>query len=746
MGMLDRWRKQPPPRPDVAPRSAAGRGHTQGFIDAEETNNDLLGISGLEIFDKMYRTDGDVRQVVQLVANPLISGTWVVNPYGGAKADEKAQKHAEIVEWALFEQMTPNLIGHLIEMLPLLIRSGFVPYEALWMTAERDGKTYIVPRKLDVRLPRTIERWYQDKWGELTSIIQQVPVPLDQLIAKGYGSLTASGRKDSNGAWLTPGEVEIKANNLVYYRLGSEGDNWEGTSLLRPAYKHWYMKDQIEKIDAIAQEKEAMGTPICYPPLGATPAQLDAMEAVLGAMRTNEQAYIIAPGPKAGEGAPEGQGWLVEVIGYDRTGSGRDPMPSLNYHTNKIAAAFISEFMRLGHGETGARATAQVQADPFLQSVEALATIIEHALNEQIVKPFVAYNLPDCENPPRLQMSLVDSTSLSQLADYVLKLTQIGAMLPDQELEDFLRARADLPPASPDSVKKRGKTDDTVRREIVTGGGGNGDAYGQNSRPALPHGTKTQKAKSSGAAKQMSYDAGEPASARPRYRELDENEHICDFDGVEDYLDSIPSMFKRSLGQDCYKLARGEIVAGLADNLHKCLEDAYDAGVESMHRELTLLGWNGGVTLASIRSHGRDGLVKRSTHGSRALLYAVSLASESAHMNWGDDVAKVQVASEKAVDVALRQAAFHHGQGAFHQGRHDALTLAAEQYPQVGFRYSAILDKNTCPACEDADDGIVRSVDDPVRMDRRPPNRHCHSTASGHNMCRCLEIPVLITE
>jgi hypothetical protein len=240
---------------------------------------------------------------------------------------------------------------------------------------------------------------------------------------------------------------------MVYYRLGAEGDNWEGVSLLRPAYKHWYLKDKIERIDAIAQEREAMGVPICYPPLGATDDQLDAMEGVLGNMRTNEQGYIIAPGPKAGAGAPEGTGWLIEVIGYDRTGSGRDPQPSLEYHTQKIAAAFISEFLRLGHGQSGARATAQVQAEPFQMSVESLTTIIERRIERGIVKPLIAYNFKDETEIPYLKMSQVDSTSLTQLADYILKLVQVGALIPDQKLEEFLRERADLPPADPEVAK-----------------------------------------------------------------------------------------------------------------------------------------------------------------------------------------------------------------------------------------------------------------------------------------------------
>jgi hypothetical protein len=56
---------------------------------------------------------------------------------------------------------------------------------------------------------------------------------------------------------------------LVYYRVGAEGDNWEGVSLLRPVYKPWYIKDQLERLDAVGrEEREALGLPSSTRPAG----------------------------------------------------------------------------------------------------------------------------------------------------------------------------------------------------------------------------------------------------------------------------------------------------------------------------------------------------------------------------------------------------------------------------------------------------------------------------------------------
>lgn len=727
MGILDRFRQQPEPKPDRMPRSAAGRGHTNGFLELEELNDDLQGNLGYAIFDKMYRTDGDVRQVIAMSCNPIAAGTWTVVPHGGKDAKPDAVEQAKFAEWALFEAMSPGWYSHIAEMLPALTRWGHVFYEVTWQTADHDGKTRLVPRKLDIRLPRTIVRYFQDRYGNLSSIVQYLPVPMSQLTGSGRDV----SRRASNGEWLSPGEVELKMKDLLYYRVGGEGDNWEGVSLLRPAYKHWYLKDSIEKIDAIAQEREAVGIPICYPPMGATPRQLEEMELVLAAMRTNDQGYIVAPGPKAGTGAQEGQGWLIEVIGYDKNGSGRDPGPSLEYHTQKIAAAFIAEFMRLGHGQSGARATAQVQADPFLMSIEALAGVIEEAV-QPLVDQIVAYNFPNAKHPPKLKMSLVDSTSLSQLADFVLKLTQVGAILPDKELEEFLRERADLPPSDPEAVKKRGKKDDEIRREIVQGAGPNGDAPGSNQKPGTPHGTKTQKAKSSSAAKQMSHEFDD-LGRRVRFRSLRPEEEHVDLDGIEDYLDDLPTMF----AQHC----QGCVLSGtgIEKAVQEMLEQCYHHGAATIRTELEQ---SQQVTL-SVRDMGYDGLAARAQLAAEYITNAMNFEAASTRLNKGDDDVAIQLAAETAGLRSLKHVAMGHGQGAFLQGRHDAIQLANEQMPErFGLMYVSLLDNNTCDECAASDDGIVRTPDDPVRVDRRPPNRHCHSNASGHNYCRCLEVIV----
>jgi hypothetical protein len=735
MAFLDRFREQPEPKPDLAPRSAAGRGHTDGFLEVEETNPALIMQAGLAEFDLMYRTDGDVKQALALVANPMTAGTWDVEPHGGAEADDAALEDAEFVKWALFEIMEPNFHGHMQEMLPVLLRAGFAPFEELYTTAkwDKDGKEYLVLRKLDLRLPRTIWRWFQDDFGDLHSIVQQLPVPKSALVVKKRQSRGLDQvRNATNGEALMPNEVELLARDIVYYRIGAEGDNWEGTSILRPAYKHWLMKDATERVDVIAQEREAVGIPICYPPMSATPGQLDEMENVLQSMRTNEQGYIIAPGPKAGTGAQEGTGWLIEVIGYERSGSGRDPQPTLAYHTQKIYASVIAEFMRLGHGSTGARATAEIQADPYLQSIEALSRGIESQL-QRLIDKLIAFNRPKAKASPRIRLSKVDSTSLTQLADYVMKLSQAGALLPDKRLEQYLRERADLPQMDPNAVKARGKSDkaDTdLRKEVLTGGGQFGDAMAGN-KPGGGSGAATPKSSGKTKPKKLSTDQ---VGRRLRHRAYRPEEEIVNLDSIEDFLDDLPDHFATEY--------QGNVTSGDEPDFLPTLGGIYSQGREDMRHECNKLGK---IALARPHDKGEEALKEMDAHARKTLKDRMDLAGDAARLNHGDDAdAEIQLARETEGMRALRAIALGHGSSAYQLGRHDALAEIQIRHPEIGFMYTSMLDNRVCPACDDADDGVPRSADDPVRLDNRPPNRHCFSNLSGYNYCRCLELPVVV--
>lgn len=89
-------------------------------------------------------------------------------------------------------------------------------------------------------------------------------------------------------------------------------------------------------------------------------------------------------------------------------------------------------------------------------------------------------------------------------------------------------------------------------------------------------------------------------------------------------------------------------------------------------------------------------------------------------------------AGEAAGEAALRAGASSHAGAAITGGRAAAAAQAGGEV--IGARYTSVLDKNTCGPCQAADDGVLRTLDDPLLAPA--PNPAC----LGGDRCRCLWI------
>lgn len=719
--LLDRLRRRTQQTaPPTQPRSDSGRGHTHGFLDYDERNIQLVHPRSAEKFDEMWRTDADCRRALSMVVNPIAAGTWTAQPYGDENDPPTAQDEqvARFVHWALFEQMRPNLTAHLWTALVVAGRCGFAPFEQVWQAASWQGRPALVPRTLDLRLPRTIQRWHQD--GPDLESIEQIT--------------TRSGT------------VTIPARDLLYYRVGAEGDNWEGQSLLRPAFKHWRYKDAIEEIQAVGIERTAIGVPTGYPPRNAQTEELDAFEEFLGNIRANEAAYFLAPGPRAdhikdetGEG-----GWFWEFVTPSQSeGVAGAVDQALSYHTSKIDAAVIAEFMRLGQENVGARATADIQQNPFLAFCEVLATIVvESAINDQLIRRLVDLNFTVDGRYPAIRCSLIDATSLQELASFVGALAEKGAIRPEPTLEAYLRKRADLPEADEDAIQKQ-RDEAVARTQEFKAPGRDAD------RDSIP-------------------DEDDPAPRKPQpmdtvtlarqERPLRAWEQAMSLDRIESAIDGARARLEMTASVPVLTMAiahargtahaRGErlIENPVRDALSVELAGLYLTGRETVTEELArqraeqigAYGWPA-VTLATddppegVPEGVWAQLRARATAMLAAIRAAAVAAVAGARMRRAATPAAVQRAAEEAAMGALRDQAQQHASTVVNEGRIDQADDLGDEI--AGSRYTSILDGRRCQACARADDDVLRPLDDPVRLERRPPNPDCH----GGGRCRCLE-------
>lgn len=693
--------KRPKPRTG-ATRSESGRGQRQGLLSYDDHNLDLVGQRGAMEMDRIWRSDADARKAILMVVNALCGGTITIEPAGGENATDEDMKVAEFVRWALFEEMSPRLPSHLYTALTVTCRNGRVPFEDTYRLTKWEGRDVFVLDSLGIILPRSITYWHA-KHRKLERITQMTSYD---------------------------GMVDIPAEDLVLYRLGAEGDNWEGESLLRAAYANVGYIADLELIDAQGHERFNMGIPIAYPPQDADEDDLDEVEIVLKNLRAGAESYIVAPGPHQ-EHAGEG-GWLFDILVPKSTSGGRSVVESINHHRSRISASVIEEFMRLGQQGEGARATADVQQDPFLSFGEVLAgLLIEDPWNEQMIPKLVDLNF-NVEKYPRLSVSLIDSTSLGELASFAQTLSSAGLLHGDDKLEDYFRDRADLPAADPDERARRKEQEDVqAQRE-------------QETHEAALQDPTADPRQEKNPSKRMTLRADRPLKAW---------EARISLDRIESAIDTARDRFVDAVREPARLLAASLAAAdnptdpgidtGLLDAVHRALRALYDLGYQTVVEELDAQAGPRVLTLNVERPDDQE-LRMRSeiatANITARMLTELRRANTRPLVRDATAQAALQQAAEAGARAAAREEATQNASTAVNLGRRSAAEQNAKRIR--GARYTSILDSRRCRSCAAADDDVLRPLDDPVRLSRMPPNPFCE----GKGACRCLEFFELLDE
>jgi len=374
---------------------AGNTGHW-GYAETGEYLAKLEGAAGRIVFDKMRRNDHQVKAVLSAITLPIRQADYYMEP--GSKEEEDI-KIAKILEKAFLEEMTitwDDTVRHALLMLPF----GFSALEKVY--EYRNG--LILPRKLDPRLPQSVVKWkYNKENRRLTHMVQQ----------------------DTD--WK---EIEIPIEKLLVFTTEKEGDNWEGISILRSAYKAWYVKDTLEKINAIMHDRWGVGIPEMTVPKGVErgSTQWNEAEKLLKEVHANEKGYIL-----------KNEGYVFEVKG-GKSGEGTDVLGSIKYYDEAIAKAMLAMFMSLGTAKTGNRALGQTFFDAFLMSIQAWADYVAEVINRFCIRELVDLNW-NVENYPKFKVKRIQALALEAIG----YLVQTGALKWNEVLENDLRKILRMP-------------------------------------------------------------------------------------------------------------------------------------------------------------------------------------------------------------------------------------------------------------------------------------------------------------
>ena len=114
-------------------------------------------------------------------------------------------------------------------------------------------------------------------------------------------------------------------------------------------------------------------------------------------------------------------------------------------YDTRIAMTMLSDFLLVGHDRIGAQALSVSKIELFQDSISAYLANMADVLNAYAIPRLMRINGVSDDLAPTISYTAPRAPDLDTISNYVSKLTTSGAMIPDDQLDDYLRDVAGLP-------------------------------------------------------------------------------------------------------------------------------------------------------------------------------------------------------------------------------------------------------------------------------------------------------------
>lgn len=394
-----------------------------GVISEEYLEEWKTPMKRCESINRMLSSDATVKALQHCIELPIRSAFYDVTFTAEADRyfDSRTQETiCSSIKRNLFEEMRTPWDDFLRQAIQACFY-GFYPFEILHMIDKETDQIKI--KDLSPRLPKTLFRWELNEEGELKGMWQKAVFP-----------------RGNNAEYKI---VLIPYENLCLFTYRQQGSNFEGESILRACFKHWYFKDKIYIIQGIGIERNAVGEPIFVLPPQFTAEMKTYAESVVKSWRVHEEGGAVLP-PGA------------ELKTYSGTLEAGAIMYAIQHHDTEIAKSVLAHFINLGtEGRGGAYSLGVEMTDFFMLGLKATANWLCDTINKQVIKPLLLLNNPDMPIFPRLIVKELGRLDRAGFATMLSTLIQAKLLTPDKDLEKWTREIFEIPPIGEVAVAAR---------------------------------------------------------------------------------------------------------------------------------------------------------------------------------------------------------------------------------------------------------------------------------------------------
>lgn len=427
---------------------------------SEEFLKELQGKRGIEVYREMSENDETIGAVIYAIETLIRQATWDVQPGGDSNKDREC---ADFVK-SCMDDMQDTWTDTISEVLSYLVY-GWSFHEIVYkrrtgnVRDPRENSKWtdglIGWQKLPIRAQETLFQWEYDDKDNLLGMTQ---LPPPRFIM-----------------------ATIPIEKALHFRTKSRKNNPEGRSILRSAYRAWYFKRRIQEIEGMGIERDLAGFPVLHSPPG-----MDIWNPnILQMVQTRQRAETIVRNVRrdSTEGLVLPDGWQFELMS---SGGNRqfDTNAIIERYDTRIAMSVLADFILLGHQQVGSFALSSDKTELFSMALGSYLNIICEVFNNQAIPRLIGMNADHFKgitDYPKLTHGDVETPNLKDLSTFIKDLTGAGVIVPDEELEKYVRKAANLPERLEDQQfdqdarkeqqrQARQRQDDETRRKAADEG------------------------------------------------------------------------------------------------------------------------------------------------------------------------------------------------------------------------------------------------------------------------------------
>jgi hypothetical protein len=421
-----------PPQLEVG---RTGLKRSGGYVQ-DEFLPQLRGRQAIKVYREMSENSPVLGAWLYTVTQLLRQIEWRVEP---ASDDPNDKAIAEFVEECLddldvgfadvvSEACTCLTYGWSLNEIVYKRRMGMWAPNPMNRSKHADGR--MGWRKFSPRTQDSMLRWVFSETGEVLAMVQ-MPAPRYQ-------------------------RITLPMKRCLLFRPQVNKGSPEGKSLLRTAYRPWFMIKRLEEIEAIGAERDLAGLPVAYVPpnvLNPRPGSdeakmLQAVKQAVTAVRRNEQDGLVWP-----LSYDDDRNLQYDFKLLASGGSRQFNIDGIieRYETRMLMSV-MADFIMTGHENNGGSYALHTdKSGIFRTGVNGIAKAIADPINRKAIPQLLKLNGIQPEKLPKLVPSDVDPPDLTQLAQFIMSTASAGmTWFPDGELEKFIRDAARLPQQGPD--------------------------------------------------------------------------------------------------------------------------------------------------------------------------------------------------------------------------------------------------------------------------------------------------------